>query len=225
MSEKKVKTRERILIASLELFNECGEPNITTIDISNELDISPGNLYYHFQGKEAIVTELFGRFEAEMGELLDSPLRKTLELSEYWVYLQVIYECIHRYRFLYRDLTDLLTRYQRLKNRFNLVLTRKQRVATETCQQLVDNGVIKAHPAEVEALADNLVLMITFWYGYQVVRSRQSHPESDLDRAIYQTVALVAPYFTDPQRDFLQEAADIYRHGLLKRDLGSEGEA
>jgi AcrR family transcriptional regulator len=215
VAEKKIKTRERIVLVSLELFNDKGEPNITTIDISNELEISPGNLYYHYQGKEAIVNELFARFEAEMQALLDSPLRKTLGLAEYWVYLQVIYECIHRYRFLYRDLADLLTRYHRLKNRFNLLLSRMVRVCTETCEEMVTAGVMDAHPNEIEALAENMVMTMTYWYGFQVIRSRQSHPEADIDRAIYLTVALVAPYLHETQRNFLQDAADLYKNGLL----------
>ena len=64
------RTAERILAATLELFNRFGEPNVSTTVISAELNISPGNLYYHFPSKDELVNTLFDQYEARMVVLL-----------------------------------------------------------------------------------------------------------------------------------------------------------
>ncbi len=58
------RTAERILEVALDLFNRFGEPNVSTTLISAELNISPGNLYYHYPAKDELINALFDRYEA-----------------------------------------------------------------------------------------------------------------------------------------------------------------
>ena len=69
-----MKTAERILLVALTLFNERGERNVTAADIALELDMSPGNLYYHFKGKESIVIALYSQKQGYVAGLLSAPL-------------------------------------------------------------------------------------------------------------------------------------------------------
>ena len=75
-------TRQRIVEAALELFNQEGERHVTTNHIAAHLSISPGNLYYHFRNKQAIVLELFSQFEAMADPLLQRPQNRQLTIAD-----------------------------------------------------------------------------------------------------------------------------------------------
>jgi AcrR family transcriptional regulator len=46
-----MKTREKIKNTAIEMFNEQGASNVSTVVLSKKMDISPGNLYYYFENK------------------------------------------------------------------------------------------------------------------------------------------------------------------------------
>ena len=43
-----MKTRDRIIERAIDMFNEKGAANVSTVQLSEALGISPGNLYYYF---------------------------------------------------------------------------------------------------------------------------------------------------------------------------------
>ena len=100
-------TRERILETSLALFNRFGEPHITTADIADEMNISPGNLYYHFRNKDEIIGELFAAYEARVLPLLAVPEGRAVNVEDLWLLLHLLQEEMWAARFLYRDLDEL----------------------------------------------------------------------------------------------------------------------
>ena len=51
------------MVVTLELFNRFGEPNVSTILISSELGIRPGNLYYHYPANDELINSLFDRYK------------------------------------------------------------------------------------------------------------------------------------------------------------------
>ena len=138
------RTRERILEASLALFNTRGEPNVTTNHIADELEISPGNLYYHFRNKDDIIEQLFAQYEERIDRALTTPEGRLPGLEDIWLQLHLVYECIWEFRFLYRDLVDILSRNRKLRLHFARILKRATDSATEVMRGLVQAGVMRA---------------------------------------------------------------------------------
>ncbi len=198
-----MKTRQRILVTSLNLFNHFGEPNVTTVDIANEMEISPGNLYYHYRNKHDIVNELFDRFEGCMQEVLDASELQLLDLEDSWLFLQVIFENIWNYRFIYRDLNNILSKDKLLRKRFNRVTDRKYLTAKAFLDAYTAHELIRVSDQELQDLLDNVVLTTTYWINFASIR--RDHIDEDAIRdAVYQVMQLVYPYLDQEHRRLLR---------------------
>jgi len=214
MAEKKRprRTRERILETSLDLFNRHGEPNITTADIADEMNISPGNLYYHFRNKDEIVGELYDGFEARVMPLLADPAGRRVDVEDLWLLLHLVFEQMWRYRFLYRDLDELASRNRRLGLRVGTLLRKYCATMVEFCRGMVAAETMRASEREIAAAARNAVLVATYWMSFQ----RLTEPASDKAEAMdlglgaYQVLALVAPYLVGDARTLLDRLGGAY---------------
>jgi AcrR family transcriptional regulator len=205
------KTRERILAVSLAMFNERGEPNVTTNHIADELEISPGNLYYHFRNKDDIVEHLFARYEARIDETLVAPEDRLPNLEDIWLQLHLAFEVMWEYRFIYRDLVDLTSRNRKLRMHFARILKRASANATDVLKGLARAEILRASPAEIEATATNILLIATFWMSYNAVRGGSSErTAADLTLGIHQVMMLIAPFLRDAERLHLNNLALAY---------------
>ena len=159
MAEKKRprRTRERILETSLALFNRRGAPHVTTADIAGEMNISPGNLYYHFPNKDAIVGELFRAFESRLQPLLADPGGRQIDVEDFWLWLHLLFELMGQYRFLYRDLDELAARDPVVGMRFGRMLRQGGATVVELCRGMVAAGI---RPLAARSGAGDRVLWI-----------------------------------------------------------------
>lgn len=203
------RTFERILETSLAMFNAQGEPNVTTNHIADELGISPGNLYYHFRSKDDIVDHLFARYEARIDDALLIPENREPDLEDVWLQLHLVFESLWQYRFLYRDLVDILSRNRKLRLRFARIIKRAGDSATALLRGIAATGAIRIDESELPVLVENVVLVTTFWMSYDTVRNGP-RDGTNLDLGIRQVMMLIAPYLRDAERAHLGTLASRY---------------
>jgi AcrR family transcriptional regulator len=187
-----LRTAERILDVALDLFNRYGEPGTSTAMIAAELRISPGNLYYHYPAKEALVNALVERFEGAMQQAL--PRAATVSsLDDACAFISLLFEQIWQHRFLYRDLNDLLTRNRPLEQHHNRMRELQHEALRLLLERLQQAGALRPAATEQRAqLATTLLLVLTYWLSHEYAGQPRSALEPDNQaRAITRGVAQV----------------------------------
>ena len=204
-------TRELILETSLGLFNEFGEPNVTTNHIADEADISPGNLYYHFRSKNDIVLELFKRFLVRFQPLIDIPEDVLLQPEDLWIQLHLSFELKSEYRFIYRNMADLTARVPDLERALRALLQRERKAAWNSLTGLEQAGALQIETHEKQLLADSILLNLTYWIPFAELTEPGRLDDSQAQVvAIARVLQLVTPWLRQPQQDQFRTLALAY---------------
>lgn len=209
-----MKTRDRILHTSLQLFNELGERTVTTNHIALHMSMSPGNLYYHFRNKQQIIAELFSAYEQQVDAYLSVPQGRPLEIADKARYLESIFAGLWEYRFLHRDLEHLLNSDPDLAQRYRVFSQRCVHSGEAIYQGLVDADILCRERTDPQALAINSWLLMTGWVGYlytTVLDPEQPELTPDqLRRGVYQVLVQERGLLTEHSREAVQAMLDDY---------------
>ena len=206
----KIKTRDRILNTSLALFNSEGEAQVSTVDIAGVLGISPGNLYYHFKGKEAIIEALFGAFETELRQVLSASIEKPLSLEDNWIFIYIIFEEINDFRFFYEGMSSILERCPSLRPRLARLLALKKSTTLAILTSLQSQKLLAFQSDEKERLADRIAAHLTYWLQYRAITEKEQTDKARIQDGVYSTVLQIAPYVVADRAGYLAGAAAYF---------------
>jgi AcrR family transcriptional regulator len=199
-----MKTAERILVTALDIFNQQGENNVSSVEIAMELDISPGNLYYHFKGKEIIVSALFDLYQHQLRAILDAPSNTTnapsshsetsLNIEDFFYYLYLIIEKNHLFRFLYRNPTDLTEKYPSVAKGFMKLMTAQERCVTELLAQFVIQNTITASAGQCHQIVEIIGLVFSQAGNYYALKGNDINDEEYLYKSLSAILFALLPY-------------------------------
>lgn len=216
-------TKTRILDTALNLFNRSGERNVTTNHIAEGLGISPGNLYYHYRNKAAIVAALFERYQEQIRDLLTVP-EGPLTWQDKMRYFEGILESMWQARFLHRDLAHFLHQDAELRRRYKVFVQDSLERGLVIYRSLRDSGLIEASDEELRGLLVNTWVLAASWPGFTHGLNPDATGDEALDRTllrqgIYQIICLEAPYLRGEALDHLDAMKQEFRTGDTTMDL------
>lgn len=156
-----------IVEKALELFNEKGSRNVTTNHIVEALQLSPGNLYYYFKNKEAIIREIFvlmlQEWEADtyqIDSVLLSPEALEMMLQKTGIFFK-------KYTFIHKELPFLIENDEEFKKINTQIQTKRLTQLNNMIDFNIQKGVFRElTQGEKEFFVDILWMGSLFWHSY-----------------------------------------------------------
>ena len=209
MKDKRAGNRERIIETAVRLMNEQGG-DIGTSQIAEHLGISPGNLYYHFPNREAIVREVLVRLRSELASTLAMPADGVVTVDQLVGYYSNGAMVLWRYRFVVASALELIGRDPELGAAYRAFSDEGMEAVRAIIQQVVRQqpGVLPASPKQCSKLAENMWVLWNGWPRHaELYRVDDPMQPASIAHGLEQIAMTLAPYV----------AADF--HERVKRGL------
>ncbi len=208
-----MKTRDKIIQASIKLFNEQGERNVTTNHIAAHLGISPGNLYYHFRNKEDIILSIYEEYARSLLlETLSKVSAEAKPLDSLVLYLDSVFHTTMKFRFFYSNLPVLLDKDPSLREKYVEV---QQSISERVSQLLLLLRAADIIDFPDDSLADIvsiLRLINTFWVSfYQTQTIVNEVNDSVFYQGVLKILVILRPYTKEHAMSQLNEACELYQ--------------
>ena len=184
---KSQKTRERILDTALQLFNEKKASNVSTVQISAAMKISPGNLYYYFANKEEIIRSIWE--ERMLGEI-EQLIERFGCLANYEELEDLVDTCFahyEKYVFYYSETATLFVNDPSLKELYDKRLGGSMKNLENYLDRWIEEGILTEMSEKIKrAFSENFIILMKAFASMR----------DDLDKAHYKTnlMALINPY-------------------------------
>lgn len=208
-----MKTRDKIIQASIALFNEQGERNVTTNHIAAHLGISPGNLYYHFRNKEDIILSIYEEYARNL--LLDTFPTVSSDvkpLDAIILYMDAVFQMLLKFRFFYSNLPVLLDKNPSLREKYVEV---QHSIAERVSQLLISlrsADIINFQDEELSDIVSILRIINTFWVSfYQTQNIDNEINDSVFYQGVLKILVILRPYTTEAAMPELLKARDMYQ--------------
>ncbi len=204
------KTRQNIIQKSIELFNEQGVVNVRTRDIAEALEISTGNLTYHYKTKQDLMHSVYRYMiktleEMSIGNQLMMPGRGALLVVRGYL------DYIVKFRFFYQDTLEIIRAYPELAKSHHQQVEQEKAIIKNLLYRAIGKGEIKAEafPGLYDSLAHSIWMTLHFWLTQQAIRGEE---QDKLEEGLLMIANLVYPYATEEGAAIFQKMQGELAH-------------
>ena len=161
--KNKIRLSSKILHKSIELFNENGVANISSNKIAGVLEISVGNLTYHYKTKSDIIEAILNQMITDSSDFFNIP--KTPTIVDYEKYRLKFINLQESYKFFFNDMVFITQKYPRIGERFKKLTVERLKGGRSLIDSFIKVELLKKEegPINYNYLMHSIWIITTFW--------------------------------------------------------------
>ena len=187
------KTKDKILISSLVLFNEDGFNNVTTASIAKHTGILEGSLWYHFNSKKDIVS-----MHIKLLEKVFNSVNKHLNSKEFEIIISEFfqsYNIIWDFRYILRDnFQKTLKGDESILKSIREINNYLDKWAENRILHSFDSGLIKINSKEIENLSEIILVIGRYWLDFSMKKYPSVNINSLRLKGLKHIITILNPY-------------------------------
>ncbi len=169
-------TKEKIFKKALKFYNEQGIEYVGVRELAKELNISPGNLAYHFPKKEDLIIEIARRLTAINTESF-AEMEKEFSLYHFLTSFRQIFYNHQQYKCLFLSFVHLVRQYPVMATNYKLSMKARNDMFNAHIKRLIKEGYLKIAVDEVPELVAYLNLIGRFWLSEATINQTKGSDE------------------------------------------------
>ena len=191
------KTKDRILISSLILFNEGGFNNVTTASIAKHTGILEGTLWYHFNSKKDILSNHIQLLQKVFFSVNQQNKSKDFEtiINEFFQSYNIIWD----FRYILRD---NFQKYYEDDKSISKTITDINNYLDKWAENRIlhshESGLIKINLKEIKNLSEITLVLGRYWLDFSMKKYPGVNISSLRLKGLKHIVTVLSPYL-NPQ--------------------------
>ena len=195
-----MKMKERILAKAIELFNKQGISSTSPNQIASALQISPGNLTYHFKTKAILIKTLYEQMHADSEHFIN--LEGYLTLDDFRKTMASFRDFMQKHSFFFQDLFYIIHNYPEVGKMYEASNLSRLKQGRALFQYYIDTGrmIPDNQGVNYDYLTHNVWMVGAFWnLQSKIFKSKDlfGKPMDLVDMTWY----MLLPYLTNKGRE------------------------
>ncbi|MEM6700735.1 MAG: TetR/AcrR family transcriptional regulator [Bacteroidota bacterium] len=189
-------------VTKIIFFSTHGMANVSQRRITEQLQISPGNLTYHFKKKEDIETALYFALVEEFNALFAGITAADMTLDGLISSTGQTFDLIKKYRFIFLDFAHLMRTNEVVATHYRQLTQIRNAQFKFIFNFLIENDILRIAelPNEYEYLYQRMQILSDFYLVNVEILQDQKDKRADYERAI---LFLIYPYLTKKGKEVL----------------------